>query len=177
MYAKDFMTKVSEIKTASESESLLKIATYMKEYCCGIIPILDAGKLVGVITDRDIVLRAVTHQENLSLMHAHDVMTTNIFCCTENDTIDEILKQLIYHSISRILVLDENQSLAGIVSISDIARKGIFFRDLNAKVGEVLGQIARFNAYDRSFTKHNKALSQNLTFNDFFINPKNPRRN
>lgn len=99
-------------------------AQMMDDLNVGAIPVLDNGKLVGMVTDRDITVRATAAGLAPDEAHVADVMSTNVRTCTSNQEVDEVLNQMGDEQIRRIPVVD-NQSgqVIGIVSLGDMAAK------------------------------------------------------
>jgi predicted transcriptional regulator len=95
----------------------------MDELNVGVIPVCEGEKLVGMVTDRDIVVRGVAQQADTRNLKLADVMSTNVRCAHEDEDIDEVLTQMAQTQIRRMPVVDANDRLVGIVSLGDIAAK------------------------------------------------------
>lgn len=121
MKVKDCMCK--KVISASKDTSIKEISSLMKEYDIGTMPICDENKnIIGIITDRDIVLRGVAENKNLEVLKAGDIMTQNhIIKLDINATTLEASKTMSNNQIRRLPVL-ENNKLVGIISIGDLAR-------------------------------------------------------
>ena len=121
MKVKDCMCK--KVISASKDTSIKEISSLMKEYDIGTMPICDENKnIIGIITDRDIVLRGVAENKNLDVLTAGDIMTQNhIIKLDINATTLEASKTMSNNQIRRLPVL-ENNKLVGIISIGDLAR-------------------------------------------------------
>jgi CBS domain-containing protein len=122
------MTTVAEVMTRgvrsmSPQDSVVLAAKAMDELNVGVIPVCDGEKLVGMVTDRDIVVRGVAQETDTRSLKLADVMSTNVRCAHEDEDIDEILSQMAGSQIRRMPVVDENDRLIGIVSLGDIAAK------------------------------------------------------
>lgn len=109
--------------SASKDTSIIEISSLMKENDIGSIPICDEDKnIVGMITDRDIVLRAVAENKDISKLKAEDIMTKNhIIKLDINSSTLEASKTMSNNQIRRLPVLEDNK-LVGILSIGDLAR-------------------------------------------------------
>lgn len=118
--AKDLMTANPQCCTA---ETLLnEVAKLMVEYDCGEIPVVDsAKKLIGVVTDRDIVCRIVAKGQNPSAMTAQDAMTQPVISITEDATLAEVLSTMEEHQVRRLPVVDAVGGCCGIISQADVA--------------------------------------------------------
>lgn len=106
--------------------SLPDVARLMVDHDCGEIPIvnnLESRKLVGVITDRDIVCRAIAEEKNSASTQVSDIMTTSVVTVREDSDIQECCEKMEQHQIRRIPVLDAEGRVCGIVSQADIARQ------------------------------------------------------
>jgi len=123
------MTRISEVmtrgvRTLTPEDNVVLAAQAMDELDVGSIPVCDGERLVGMITDRDIVLRAVA--QNLSLQEARleQVMTADISWCFDDQSIDEVMATMSYTQVRRLPVLDRDRHLVGIVALGDLAAKG-----------------------------------------------------
>jgi len=117
----DVMTR--NPKTVQPSDTLQQIAKLMVDEDTGIIPVVDGGRLVGVVTDRDIVCRALARGVDMKTAKASDVMTDDVECVTENDALDEVLRIMGQQQIRRVAVVAKDDRLVGIVSMADLARE------------------------------------------------------
>jgi CBS domain-containing protein len=134
------------VRTLSPSDSAAQAAQLMDELNVGVIPVCDGEKLVGVVTDRDIVVRCVARSLDGKSTRLSDVMSSNVRCVTEGQGIDEVLGAMAQAQIRRMPVVDGQRKLVGIVSIGDIAAKD---RNDDAEVAESLGDISSPAAPDR----------------------------
>jgi CBS domain-containing protein len=134
------------VRTLSPSDSVLQAAQLMDELNVGVIPVCDGEQLVGVVTDRDIVVRGVARSLDGKGTRLSDVMSSNVRCVTEGQSIDEVLGAMAQAQIRRMPVVDGQRKLVGIVSIGDIASKD---RNDDAEVAESLGDISSPAAPDR----------------------------
>ena len=121
------MTTVSQVmtrgvRTLSPTDTVVMAAKLMDELNVGVIPVCDGDKLLGMVTDRDIVVRGVAQALDSSTKLA-DVMSVNVRCATEVQDVDEVLGVMAKSQIRRMPVVDGKQKLVGIVSIGDIAVK------------------------------------------------------
>ena len=110
-------------KACPRNASLSQIAQMMRDEDIGEVPIVreDGGKkLVGVVTDRDIVVRAVAEGENPSRITAEDCMTSPAISCGENASLEECARMMASHRIRRMPIVDSSGSLCGIVAQADL---------------------------------------------------------
>lgn len=133
--------RVSEVMTAqvtaAEPDATIRsVGRMMSEVDSGVIPITQDGKVIGIITDRDIVIRAVAEGSNMD-EPVSTIMTSDIQTCTQDDTVADAVGKMASHKIRRLVVTTEAGGLAGIVSLGDISK------DYGAKqVGKTLEEIS-----------------------------------
>lgn len=103
--------------TCDINDNLEMVSKLMKDNDIGFLPITDHNKIVGVITDRDIVIRGIA----LDTKDLQLIMSTNLVCIDINKSIDEAFNLYIKHRIKRLLIT-ENNNIIGVLSISDILK-------------------------------------------------------
>jgi CBS domain-containing protein len=141
----DVMTR--DVRTMKPGDSVVDAAKCMDELNVGVIPVCDGDKLVGMVTDRDIVVRGVAQQGELGSMKLTDVMSSHVRCVKEGDDVDRVLGEMAEAQIRRMPVVDGNQRLVGIVTLGDIAAK---HQDDDGDVAMSLGDISTPAEPDRS---------------------------
>jgi CBS domain-containing protein len=146
------MTTVAEVMTRgvrsmAPGDSVVEAARAMDELNVGVIPVCEGEKLVGMVTDRDIVVRGVAQQGELRNMKLADVMSAHVRCAHEGDDVDRVLGEMAEAQIRRMPVVDGEQRLVGIVSLGDIAAKN---PDDQGDVAMSLGDISSPAEPDRS---------------------------
>jgi CBS domain-containing protein len=118
----DVMTR--DVQSISPQETIQRAAQMMDELNVGAIPVLDGQKLVGMITDRDITVRATAAGQAPDSVRVGDVMSTDVRTCSPDQTVDEVLGQMGDVQIRRVPVIDQSsQQVIGIVSMGDMATK------------------------------------------------------
>ena len=118
--ARDIMTP--NPACCSPNTMLDQVAKMMVQNNCGEIPVVDtANRPIGVVTDRDIVCRAVAEGENPSGYPAENVMTASVVTAPVTATMDEVVATMADHQIRRLPVVDESGCLVGIIAQADIA--------------------------------------------------------
>ena len=117
----DIMTR--DVKVISPDGNLQQAAQMMRDQDIGSIPVCNGKKLVGMITDRDIVIRALADGKSPTDVKASDIMTDDIFWCYEDQTAGEVLQQMGDQQIRRIPVINRDKELCGIVSLGDLATR------------------------------------------------------
>ncbi len=93
----------------------------MQDLNVGILPVLDGDTLLGVLTDRDITLRATTAGQDPRWTTVQQAMTPNLVYCFEDQDVQEAARLMQQKQIRRLLVLDREKQLVGIVSLGDLA--------------------------------------------------------
>jgi CBS domain-containing protein len=141
----DVMTR--GVRSMSPQDTVVLAAQAMDELNVGVIPVCEGDKIVGMVTDRDIVVRGVAQQADTKTMKLADVMSTNVRCTREDEDVDDVLGQMAETQIRRMPVVDKQERLVGIISIGDIASKD---PDDELDVGLSLGDISEPAAPDRS---------------------------
>lgn len=121
MQVREIMT--SPAKIVDQNATLKELAEKMKNEDVGALPVCDGERLLGMVTDRDIVTRAVAMDKPLSQASAKEVMSEGITFVRQDDDIDEAEKKMTEHKVRRLPVCDENDKLVGMVTLADIARK------------------------------------------------------
>jgi CBS domain-containing protein len=125
---------------------LRDVAQMMREHDIGAIPVIernDAGRPVGVVTDRDITVRVVAEGRNPLEASARDAMTGSVVTVRPDASIDECAELMERNQVRRILVVDESGSCRGIVALADIARHTHMGADLVEGVSEPSREASR----------------------------------
>ena len=126
----------AQVVTARPSSTVAEVARLMAEIESGAVPVVDDGKVVGLITDRDIVVRVVAKGGSADSA-VREVMTEGAETCRESDNLADAAAAMASRQIRRLVVLNEAGALAGILSLGDIAV------DYGAKVvGQTLEEIS-----------------------------------
>ena len=122
MKARDLMTP--DPAQVTPSDSLQRVSQLMAEHDCGCIPVVtgaDQRSLVGVVTDRDIAIRAVAKGRPVTTPIG-DIMTKNPDCVNPNDSIEQVEKLMSDRQIRRVVVVDDAGDCVGIIAQADLAR-------------------------------------------------------
>lgn len=135
--AKDVMTP--EPQCCSPETPLNEVANLMVEADCGEIPVVDgSNRLIGVVTDRDIVCRIVAKGKDPSSCAAQDAMTQPVVAVLADTTLDEIVAVMEENQIRRVPVVDAAGCCCGIVSQADVAMVA-----RESEVGEMVREVSR----------------------------------
>jgi len=118
----DLMT--SQVMTVEPDASLRDAAALMADLRLGALPVYDGHALQGMITDRDITCRAVARGLDPTRTAVREVMTPHVVCCLEEAPVAHVASLMRGKMIRRVVVLDNEGNLAGIVSLADLARRG-----------------------------------------------------
>lgn len=132
---KDIMT--SKVATVSPQQTVQEAARLMSQHNVGSIPVVDNGKCVGIITDRDIALRAVSQGQAPGSTKVQTVMTTSPVTGSPQMDVHEAANLMAERQIRRLPVVD-NGKLAGIVALGDLATQNIYQNE----AGEALSGIS-----------------------------------
>lgn len=138
MTASDLMT--SNPACCRMDTPLQDVARMMVQCDCGEIPVVerdDLKKPVGVVTDRDIVCRAIAKGRNPTGMTAGDVMSSPAVTARQLDQLDAIRQMMETHQIRRIPIVDDRGQICGIVSLADIARQ-----ETEKQTGQVVKEVS-----------------------------------
>lgn len=143
------MTQVSQamtrgVRTIAPHDTLVAAAQAMEELDIGALPVCDGDRLVGMLTDRDIVIRAVAQSCAIEDTKVSDVMTEDTVCCFEDQSIDEVQEQMSDSQIRRVPVVDREKHLVGMLSLGDLAVKG------GGRIDDTLEAISQPAEPDRS---------------------------
>ena len=152
------MTQVSQamtrgVRSLTPGETVMKAAQAMQELDVGVIPVCDGDRLVGMVTDRDIVLRGVAQGRAADKTPLSDVMTREACWCYEDQSVEEAVEQMREAQIRRMPVVDHDKHLVGMLSLGDVATKAAA-----GEGGEALQDISEPSRPDRS---HQSAASGN----------------
>jgi CBS domain-containing protein len=93
----------------------------MTTHDCAAIPVTDSGKLIGIITDRDIAIRGVAAGLDPQEARVEKVMSRDVFAVAIDDTIEDACSTMEEEQVRRLVVLDEDENLVGVVSLADLA--------------------------------------------------------
>jgi len=135
MQVRDVMTPSAE--WIDPQASIADAALKMREHDFGVLPVGDGNRLVGMITDRDMTIRAVAERRDPAKTKVADVMTESVLYCFDDQPAEDVARNMGEQRVRRLPVVNRDKRLVGIVSIGDLAQRG-----LAAEAGESLGAIA-----------------------------------
>jgi CBS domain-containing protein len=119
MKIRDVMTP--DAVAAHPGTTLMAAAEMMRLLNVGSLPVVDGERIVGIITDRDIVVRGLALGFEPRNASVADVMTRNVQTCSVEDDVEDVAQQMRDLQVRRLLVVDEQERLLGIVSLGDLA--------------------------------------------------------
>jgi len=135
MKVSDAMT--SQVSTAAPTDSIRKVAQVMAHVETGVVPVVENGKVVGLVADRDIVLRVVAEGRSFDGPISEAMSEGEVQSVQEDDVLANATAKMASHQIRRLIVLNDAGTLTGILSLGDVAK------DYGAKqVGKTLEDIS-----------------------------------
>jgi len=146
-----------DVRSMTPQQTLAEAARLMDELNVGVVPVCEGDRLVGMVTDRDIVVRAIAHDLDPKQCKLADVMSGHVRTARPDDDVDEVLGEMANAQIRRMAVVDANDRLVGILSIGDIAAKS---PEDEEDVALSLGDISSPAEPDRSGEPRGNSQSQ-----------------
>ena len=132
---RDVMT--AGVRTVSPSQSLAEAAEVMKGEDVGSVPVVQEGRLAGIVTDRDIVTRAVAERRDPQTVKVDEVASRELVTVDPEQDLDEALALMARHQVRRLPVVEEGQ-LVGMLAQADVALEA-----KEKKVGETVEEISK----------------------------------
>jgi CBS domain-containing protein len=127
-----------KVECVDSTVTIAKAAQKMRDMDIGFLPVCENDKLVGTVTDRDITTRSVAQGRDPRLAPVSEVMTQEVFYCYEDEEVDRIAQYMQENEVRRMLIMNREKRLVGVVSLGDIAKAS----GEKQLAGETLGQIA-----------------------------------
>jgi CBS domain-containing protein len=119
MKAKELMT--AEPRTCAPETNLAAAAELMLAGDCGLLPVLEQGKLVGVVTDRDLYIALATRNRQASDVRIGDVAQSPVYTCSPDDDLETVLATMKRHRVRRLPVAGFAGTVLGVISLDDLA--------------------------------------------------------
>lgn len=136
MQIKDIMTR--DVDSITPDTPIHQIARKMRDGDVGVLPVVENGRLLGVVTDRDIVVRGIAESGvGVTEKTADKVMTKDVLTCKEDQSLEDLKMEMQDRAVRRIAVMDSEEKLVGMVSLGDLAMSE------EHKAGDALKSIAR----------------------------------
>jgi CBS domain-containing protein len=136
MLVRDVMT--IGVRMVRPEASIFQIAKMMRDDDIGAVPVVENDKLVGMVTDRDVVVRGLAAYPDLKNTTARSVMSSRVLYCFEDQSVEEVLDNMGDQQVRRMPVVDRDKRLAGMVSLGDLSATSAPDR-----TGYSLSQISR----------------------------------
>ena len=130
MQVREIMTPGAELIDANAM--VRDAAIKLRDQDLGALPVGDRGRLIGMVTDRNIVVRAVAANRGGGTTAVREVMSEGLYTCYDDAPVAEAARLMAEHKLRRVLVVDHDEELVGIVSLADLARSGVQGADLAA---------------------------------------------
>lgn len=132
----------TDVKTVDRATSIREVASLMREADVGSLPVVENGKLAGIVTDRDIVVRAIADGHEASTQ-VGNAMTTDVFSVKPDDFVFEAIRLMGDKQVRRIPVVSADGSLAGIIAMADIALE----MEDDREIAEALEEISSGSSF------------------------------
>src|SRR5512134_3340898 len=148
MKLSEIMTR--EVAVMQPDDSLQSAAKKMRDLNIGFLPVCDGEVLLGVLSDRDITIRALAEGMDVNIMLGRDLMTTPAIYCFEDQDVSEAAKIMAENQIRRLVVLSrDDKRLVGVISLGDLARNHTI--DLS---GDVLQKVSALDGTEPTEMKN-----------------------
>jgi CBS domain-containing protein len=128
----------SNPRSVSPDAPVADASRIMRDEDTGIVPIVEDGKLIGTITDRDIVVRLIAESRDASSATVRDIASTDLVTVDPQQDLDEALRLMAQHQVRRLPVVEEDGRLVGILSQADVAREA-----QDKQTGELVEEISK----------------------------------
>ena len=112
--------KGPHVWTTGPGATVLRAALMMNEHRIGSLVVVDSGRVVGILTERDVLQRVVAGRRDPETTRVSEVMTTEVICCSPETTVDEVRGAMRDRRIRHLPVVGEDGRLLGLISIGDI---------------------------------------------------------
>jgi CBS domain-containing protein len=132
------------VRCVAPQTTLEDIARVMRDENCGVVPVVDtAHRLIGILTDRDLIVRAVAEGKPLATTRADEVMTNEIEAVTSDEPVEGVIELMGRRQVRRVPVVDRDDRLIGIVSMGDIATRADYDEELREALERVSARRRR----------------------------------
>ncbi|MEW5847529.1 MAG: CBS domain-containing protein [Myxococcota bacterium] len=112
----------TSVECCDPNDEIREVARRMAEKNIGFMPVRDeVGRVLGTVTDRDLVVRVLATDRDLETTRVHEVMSQPIIACRPTDDLHEAERLMSRHRVSRVICVDEHQRPVGVISLSDVA--------------------------------------------------------
>lgn len=135
--ARDIMT--DNVQVCRPEDSVVSAARIMRDVNCGAVPVCEGKRVIGMITDRDIVINCVADGKDVNTETCSNFMTTDVITSSPDTDVHELSRMMADHQIRRIPIV-ENGDLVGMAAIGDLARVNIFVNEAGDALSEISEQ-------------------------------------
>ena len=147
MKLREIMTR--DVVVLQPDDSLQSAAKKMRDRDIGFLPVCDGENLIGVISDRDITIRALADGMDVNVMLGRDLMTSPAIYCFDDQDVSEAAQIMEENQIRRIVVLNrEDKRLVGVISLGDLARNATADRS-----GQILQKVSEPDGSEEAKTE------------------------
>src|SRR5215470_7228079 len=120
MKVREIMT--TNVECVSPETSAIDLSQKMKTLDVGFLAVCEKDRLVGTVTDRDIVIRGIAGGRDIETCTTREIMTHDVFWSFEDDDVKDVAEKMSDKEVRRMLILNKDKRLVGIVSLGDISR-------------------------------------------------------
>ena len=120
MKVREMMT--TNVECVGPDTSVIELAQKMKTLDVGFLGVCENDRLIGTVTDRDLVIRGIASGRDPSMSTARDAMTHDVFWCFEDDNVKDVAAKMREKEVRRMLILNKDKRLVGVVSIGDVSK-------------------------------------------------------
>ncbi|MCB2081763.1 MAG: CBS domain-containing protein [Hyphomicrobiales bacterium] len=117
---KDVMSAIPHV--ISPDATLREAAEAMEQHECGSLPVCREDKLVGILTDRDIVVFGLAGGKNPDRAVVGEIMAPQVFTCKEEDTLAQVADMMSDQDVRRLVVVDNSGKITGVISVTDMIK-------------------------------------------------------
>jgi CBS domain-containing protein len=125
-------------RTATAEDNVATVARWMRDEDAGALPVVEGGRLIGMLTDRDVVVRVVAEGRDPASTRVGEVASRRLVTVDPQQDADEALRLMAQHQVRRLPVVEEDGKLVGMIAQADMAREAD-----PASVGEAVDRISR----------------------------------
>lgn len=138
MEIKDMMT--SEVFSVEPHVSIAEASLLMRDKDIGSLPVIENDKLLGILTDRDVVTRAASQGKDLQSTPVQQIMSSEVITCKEEESTEQAASKMSKHQIRRLPIVNDAYKVSGIVSLGDLSVRGSA-----ESAGDALNKISQPN--------------------------------
>ena len=136
MKVKELMS--TQVEYIAPTATTKEAAHMMHDLHLGVLPVIDNGQLVGIITDRDICCKVIATGHSAGFTKVEEVMSKNVSTCLDNENVGDATKLMIEKHIRRLAVINNENAVVGLLSVDDLARNS---HDMAGSVLEASTQL------------------------------------